>query len=182
MTASGERTDYSAGGKDSGGKLGQDPKRRSISTLRRILTQRNQSIDGLNKKALLTKVQLGDERAQAETTKNAFNVALQEWSSDSMKEWLRQNSNKMSGTKKERMDRILCNISIEEAAAIAKEYRDRTHEMLNLPGEGDTAMDTSDGSVRQKKIDNEMDTDDGEDSEESEKTDATSPHKKEESE
>ena len=99
-----------------------------------------------------------------------------------MKEWLRQNSNKMSGTKKERMDRILCNISIEEAAAIAKEYRDRKHEMLNLPGEGDTAMDTSDGSVRQKKIDNEMDTDDGEDSEESEKTDATSPHKKEESE
>ena len=145
-----EQSEHSDGGKGSGGTStteGQDPKRQSISTLRRILTERNQTFDGLNKKEMLKKVQLGEERYNLETTKNAFLVAIQEWSSARMKEWLKQNDNKVSGTKQERMDRIVGNIGIDEAATIASEYRDRKREMLNLPGEGDTAMDTGDASA-----------------------------------
>ena len=45
--------------------------------------------------------------------------ALHEWSSASMKEWLKSNEKKVSGTKQERFDRIVGNMSIEEAPALA---------------------------------------------------------------
>ena len=73
------------------------------------------------------------------------------------------------------MDKLVGNIGIDEAAAIASEYRDRKQEILNLPGEGDTTMDTGAISVIQNNVENEMDTDRGDDSKEAEKTDGISP-------
>ena len=133
--------DQSVQSEESGGTSGQDPKRQSVSTLRRILTERNQSIDGLNKKQLLTKVQLGDE---SRDTQSAFMMALKEWTSARMKDWLRQSENKVSGSKQEKMDRIVGAISIDEAAAMATAYRARTAEKNHPPGEGVTGMDMDD--------------------------------------
>ena len=149
MSKSGEQSVQS---KESGGTSGQDPKRQSISTLRRILEERKESIDGLTKKQLLTKVQLGDE---GNNTQRAFMMAVKAWTSARMTEWLRQSSNKVSGSKQEKMDRIFAVISIDEAAAIAAEYRERTAVKNHPPGDGVTGMDmesdTSDESIPPKR-------------------------------
>jgi len=50
--------------------------------------------------------------------------------------------------------------------------------MLNLPGDGNITMDTGAVSVIQNDVENEMDTDRGDDSKESEKTDGTLPQKR----
>ena len=146
MSKSGEQSVQSEG---SGGTSGQDPKRQSISTLRRILEERKESIDGLTKKQLLTKVQLGDEGSN---TQSAFTMAVKAWTSARMTEWLRQSSNKVSGSKQEKMDRIFAVISIDEAAAIAAEYRAVNN---NSPGDGVTGMDmesyTSDEQITPKR-------------------------------
>ena len=64
-------------------------------------------------------------------------------------------------------------ISIDEAAAIAAEYRERTAEKTHLPGEGVTAMD-----MDETKIEEVMDIDDSDDSEESETSDETTTQKR----
>ena len=74
-------------------KEGGAPKRQSVSTLRRILVDRNESTAG-TKRDLLRRVQLGEmteDTEQDEKDESILVETLQEWTGIQMKDYLRTN-------------------------------------------------------------------------------------------
>jgi len=126
--------------------------------LPRILKERNELIGG-TKKESLKRVQLGDANEssdeEVETNKGASIEAIKEWSSKCMKDWLKLNNNKLSGTKQDQLDRIVGCICINKAAVLASAFRERKNEMSNLPTEEDKNMETDSVEHSNNKKDEE---------------------------